>query len=296
MNIFVTGGSGFIGSHLVEKLVEQGHYVTITASQTERPTKAHKTLYLGFTGISNWNLPEFDVVFNLAADNDTQTKDIERMKDANFHGPLSLFYKLSCKKFIYASTTAVYGNAPAPYIEDQTTTIPLTAYGKSKFLFENLISQHEHIPIIGLRFCNVYGPGEEHKGKRASMVFQMAKCIKNKISPRLFKSGEQKRDWVYVDDVVNACIKAMDYNKTSIFNIGSGTATTFNKLVGYLTDQEMLNTNTYWGFPKVEYIDHPFPETYQNHTECNIEKARNLLGYEPEISIKIGIKKLLETI
>ncbi|MBU90229.1 hypothetical protein CMO94_01700 [Candidatus Woesearchaeota archaeon] len=138
--------------------------------------------------------------------------------------------------------------------------------------------------IVGLRYFNVFGPNEKHKGKPASMIYHLSKQIKAGKKPRIFKQGEQKRDHIYVKDAVDATIKAVDAKKSCIVNLGTGIATDFNELIKVLN--EVLGTNF-----EPEYFDMPYdPKTYQSSTQADTKKAEELLGFKAEWDLKKGIK------
>lgn len=297
MRILVTGGSGFIGKHITERLVEEGHEVLITSTGTEADVKGvSKILYHSLDGIDWGQLKNLDCVFHQMANNDTRCMDQAEMDRTNVASGIKLFsvaYHGGCKNFVYASSTAVYGNEPAPYTE-QTPISPLNSYAKSKAAFDEYameFAKNKKVNVSGLRYCNVYGPGEYRKGRRASMIGQIIRKVlfgpDNK--PTLFEFGEQRRDWIYVKDVVEANLKAMNrpaeepYGR--IYNIGSGTSVTFNDIIATLND---IRGN---GKIKPKYIPCPFPDEYQNHTECDIEKARFELGFEPGYTLRSGIEE-----
>jgi ADP-L-glycero-D-manno-heptose 6-epimerase len=291
VRIFVTGGSGFVGRNLTASLIQKGHEVTIVSTGAEPQIPGvKKVTYMTLTGIDWKSLENQDAVIHLMANNDTRCQDDKEMFRANTKDSLILLNRAveyGCKKFIFASSTAVYGDAPAPYIEGKTPENPLTVYGKSKITFEHIAKYKKaDIPIIGLRYCNIYGPGEEDKGKRMSMIGQIIRTMLRGKQPKLFKWGEQKRDWVYVDDVVQANLLALESEKSGIYNIGSGSSGQFNQIVGIIN--ELTNQNI-----EPIYVDCPFSEEYQNHTECDIEKARKELGYFPSFDLRYGIKSYL---
>lgn len=297
MKILVTGGSGFVGKNLTEALVQAGHSVTIVSTGAEPQIKGvDDVLYMGLDGI-DWNcVANQDVVFHQMANNDTRCQSIREMFAANVTGPIKLFniaYNGGCRNFVYASSTAVYGNSPAPYIEDITELKPLTVYGESKRAFDQFamhFAEEKKVNITGLRYCNIYGPGEGHKGKRMSMIGQVARNMMNLIRPKLFKDGEQKRDWCYVADIVQANLLAMNRSKGSygeIYNIGSGAASTFNKIIELLNQKFKLFDHHY--DLSTEYIDCPFQSEYQDFTLCCIEKAKRDLGYLPAYDLEQGI-------
>jgi ADP-L-glycero-D-manno-heptose 6-epimerase len=139
--------------------------------------------------------------------------------------------------------------------------------------------------IIGLRYFNVYGPHEAHKGVPASMIYHLAQQMKAGQRPRIFKHGEQKRDFVYVKDVVEGTVRALDVQASGIYNLGSGQARTFNELVDVLN--KCLGTNL-----KPEYIDNPHAH-YQNFTQADLTNARCALGYESRFPLEQGVRDYL---
>lgn len=289
--ILITGGSGFIGSHVVDQL--QGHEITLIGNKSETDPKVKTQLGIHFDGIDWDRVDEQDYCIHLAANNDTQNVDESDMFKANVYAPIKLFTELKrkgCKKFIYASTTAVYGNVPAPQNEESHTN-PLTPYAKSKKVFDDFAMDFasEGVTVIGLRLCNIYGPRESRKGKRASMIYQIFDSIRSGKNPQLFKPGTQRRDWCYVKDVVRAIEHAMEYPMSDIFNIGSGYSVSFIDIVKIIND--LLKTGIY-----PEYIDCPFPESYQFYTQCDISKAKRHLGWYPIYDCRSGIEDYLKTI
>jgi ADP-L-glycero-D-manno-heptose 6-epimerase len=303
MKILVTGGSGFIGSHLTEALVKEGHEVTITSTGSEpKISGVKKVLYPSLEGIDWKEVYGLDAVFHQMANNDTRCQDESEMFRANVYGPIKLFVHASqggCKKFIYASSTAVYGSEPAPYVEGVTQVKPLNVYGHSKAKFDEFAIQFakdEQVQVTGFRYCNVYGPGEQNKGKRMSMIGQLARQMTKFKRPTLFAYGEQRRDWIYVKDVVKANLLAL--NRTvgeagEIYNLGSGVASTFNQIVEVINDWMHANM----GFITTlepDYVPCPFSAEYQNYTQCAIEKAQKHLGLSIEYDLRKGIHEYLK--
>jgi ADP-L-glycero-D-manno-heptose 6-epimerase len=306
MDVLVTGGGGFVGRNLTERLVKDGHKVTITANGSEPTANVHKILYPSLEGIDWMHVSGKDVVFHQLANNDTRCFDNNEMWRANVYGPIKLFMTAlqgGCKRFVYASSTAVYGNAPAPYTED-TPMQPLIPYAESKAAFDKFamsFAKENNVSVIGLRYCNVYGPGESQKGKRMSMIGQILRKMLAEEEIVLFTDGSQKRDWVYVKDVVDVNILSSQSGKTGIYNIGAGGSWSFNEVFEESWTAMKLRS-AYSGiehsikYPQVKYVDCPFAETYQSHTECSIEKANRELGYSPKYDLKTGIREYATTL
>jgi ADP-L-glycero-D-manno-heptose 6-epimerase len=135
--------------------------------------------------------------------------------------------------------------------------------------------------LVGLRFFNVYGPREAHKGIPASMIYHLSKQMTGGQRPRIFKQGEQQRDFVYVKDIVQGCLRAMEAKESGIYNLGSGRARSFNELVQILNDS--LGTKF-----QPEYIENPHAH-YQNFTQADLTNARKALSYEPQFSFEAGV-------
>ncbi len=293
MKALVTGGTGFIGSNIVKALLEKGWEVDITGSDAEQPLPGFKGKYFqpSLLGI-NWDaLGSYDVVFHQAAINNTTNMDKEEMLLANVASSKRLFeevVKKGCKRIVFASSTAIYGDAPAPYKEEGPYH-PLNPYAESKLLQEEIARKfqqdHTDVILVGLRYCNVYGPGESHKGKRASMIHQLALQMRER-DPRIFRDGEQKRDYIYVKDVVAANLLGAEAKESCVVNCGYGTATTFNEIIRILN--KVLNVDR-----KPIYIDNPYADRYQNHTECDMTLAKEKLGFVPAFSPEQGIKDFL---
>jgi ADP-L-glycero-D-manno-heptose 6-epimerase len=142
-------------------------------------------------------------------------------------------------------------------------------------------------PIVGLRYSNVYGPGESHKGRLASMVYQLAKQMRANQRPRIFRAGEQKRDFVYIDDAVAANLAAMRSAVSGVFNAGAGASWSFNQLVAELN--RVLGTRL-----EPDYFDNPYGFT-QDWTECDQSLAREVLGYAPQFDLRRGIEAYYES-
>ncbi len=290
MKILITGGTGFIGSNLTIKLIHNGHDVSITGRDAEQKLPSFKGKFIiGDLRDIDWKLAgTFDVLFHEAANNDTTVLERELMFKTNMEASQKLFeyaVQNGCKKVVYASSTAVYGDVSPPYKESGPFH-PLNPYGESKLALDefamDFAKKNPAITVVGLRYCNVYGPRENHKGSRASMIYQIAEQMKSG-NPKIFKHGEQKRDYIYVSDAVRANLLASEAKVSGIYNCGFGAATSFNDVIKILNNVLGLSREP-------EYIDNPYAGRYQSFTECDMSLAKEKLGFIPEFNIEKGIR------
>lgn len=289
MKILLTGSSGFIGKHILAELLVQQRSVQMI------PDPFRNVLFLD---------PGPFVLIHQAANTDPQDKDRDGMLRVNWSDAIKLFelaIEAGCKKIVYASSAAVYGKGERVQTETDPMR-PLTPYAESKALLDvsaGVLSRRTGVPIVGLRYSNVFGPGENHKGKSASVVFQLVQQMKAGQRPKLFEHGEQRRDWVSVHDVVQANLLALECDQSGVFNVGSGRALTFNSVVK--TINRVVYENKLLADLiidpelelKPEYIPNPYAGTYQDLTQLNLTKSETFLKYEPKIDLKGGIRELL---
>ncbi len=289
----VTGGAGFIGSNIAKTLEAQGHEVTVLDDFSKN---GHFKNLIGFKGdVITADLFEymptdmyFDAIFHEAAITDTTVMDQKAMMEQNveaFKNLLNFAAENDIKKVIYASSAATYGNGPVPNVETQPTH-PENVYGFSKVIMDNVARQfaedNNDMTIIGLRYFNVYGPGEYFKGKMASMVYQLYNQMKAGKRPRVFKYGEQQRDFVYVKDIVKINLCALNNGKeTGVYNAATGIPRDYNAIIACLNKE--LGTKL-----EPEYIDNPYP-FFQLKTQADMTLAKEKLGYEPDYSLEAGI-------
>ena len=313
--ILITGGAGFIGSNLAFWFQENFPEAKVvlfdlfrtgeTFSNGNLRSFGHYKNLKGFRGeIISGDITKkedlarledftFDYIFHEAAISDTTVSDQKIMIDTNlnaFKDLLKMAQRMGAA-MIYASSGATYGNAPAPQTVGRED--PANIYGFSKLAMDHLAydwMRRSDLPIVGLRYFNVYGPREFFKNKTASMVLQFGHQILAGKNPRLFEGSDKiLRDFIYIDDVIQANIKACEPKRSGVYNVGTGKARSFQDIVDIL--QKELGTDL-----PCEYIPNPYIGQYQFFTQADIEPTREYLGYEPEVSLEEGIRRYLPEI
>ena len=301
--VVVTGGAGFIGSHLVNKLLLEGYAVTVlddlSSGKTENLNLKDAKLHFLKGDIRNIGtvkkaLKNVKVVFHLAAIIDVafSIKEPLLVNDVNVGGSLNVLnesVKHNVEKFIFASSCAVYGEPFKVPIDEEHPTNPLSPYAASKIAVEKyceVFGKAYGLETVCMRFFNVYGPRQEG-GSYGSVIIHFINRLKERKPPIIFGDGTQTRDFVYVDDVVDALLKSMNL-KGSVgekINIGSGRETSIRELAEVLIQKFGLKNM------KPIYVG---SRSYDvKRSWANIEKARRLLGYEPHVSLEDGLDRLI---
>jgi ADP-L-glycero-D-manno-heptose 6-epimerase len=297
MKAIVTGGAGFVGSNLALALEEKGAKVIVVddfcSGDFHNLAEFRGDVIAESVNTFDWNkLGAADVVFHEAALTDTTIMDQRRMVSVNVEGfRKALDYSIKHHaKLVYASTAALYGNS-APPQEEEKSISPLNIYAFSKLIGDHVALEamkEKSLHIVGLRYFNVFGPHECFKGKVSSMIFQLAEQMRQGKRPRIFLDGEQKRDHIYVKDVVRANLAAFESKKSGIVNVGTGIATSFNRLIEIINDA--LGTNL-----KPDYFENPYG-FYQNHTQADTARAKKIINFSSIYTIEEGIQDYLTTI
>lgn len=301
MKILVTGGAGFIASHVVDKYLDGGHDVAVIDNLSTgfrsnvNPRARFYEADICDVGTINEiferECPE--IVNHHAAQMDVRRSVEEPVFDAssNIIGSLNVILtsvKYNVRKFIYISTGgAVYGEPKYLPVDENHPINPESQYGVSKHTVEHylhLYNLHSGLAYTVLRYPNVYGPRQNPKGEAGVIAIFIGQMLEG-VVPKIFGNGEHVRDYVYVDDVVRANIVALNKGDNEIFNIGSGTGTTVNRLYSLLSDFLSFRQKPNYVAPRVGEI----------HTiYLNGEKVYHQLGWKCEIPLERGLNLTLE--
>lgn len=317
--IVVTGGAGFIGSNLLLGLNKLGINDILVVDNLLEGDKFHNLVHADIADymdkdafrqlVLSGGLPRIQAVLHQGACSATTERNGRYMMDNNYRVTLELFEY--CQKhntpFIYASSAAVYGAGPR-YAEDLHNEAPLNVYGYSKFLFDQVVRKHMNqlsAPVVGLRYFNVYGPQENHKGRMASVALHNMHQYKNEGCVRLFgawdgyENGGQQRDFVYIDDVVDVNLHFLQNTVSGIFNCGTGRAQPFNDVaqtvvntMRELDGQPALSLEDLVQQNILQYMDFPddLKGRYQSHTQADLTQLR-AAGYKKAfVDVQTGVR------
>ncbi len=306
--ILLTGAAGFIGSYLLGFLNRQGFENIIIADEFGDPAKKPNYENKKFRdkverdSLFEWlyaEKPPVHFVFHLGARTDTTEFDyaVHERLNVEFSKKIWAFCTDNRIPLVYASSAATYGAGEHGYKDDHDIVQqlkPLNPYGVSKNEFDKWALQQEKTPPAwaGLKFFNVYGPNEYHKGRMASVIFHAYNQVKETGKVKLFRShkqgfkdGEQLRDFIYVEDVARVCYWLMDHRvPPGLYNLGTGKARTFLDLVQALFSSLERE-------PVIEFIDTPedIRDTYQYFTEADMRKLQEAGYTEPFTSLEQGV-------
>jgi len=313
--ILITGGAGFIGSNLAFYFQDNypDSYVVVFDCFRSEATFANGNLQsfghyknlIDFTGdvvcgninsksdLALLNDYKFDYIFHQAAISDTRVYDQEIVMQTNVNSFYDLLNKAKEDNavMVYASSAATYGSLPSPQTVGKEN--PENPYGFSKYAMDQIAYRYSNenpdMTIVGLKFFNVYGPREYYKAKTSSTVIQFGHQILDGKAPILFEGSDQiLRDFINIEDVVQANIKACNPKQNGVYNVGTGNPRSFQDIADIL--QKELGTNL-----GTDYIPNPY-DGYQMHTQADISTSQTSLGFEPAISLEEGIKAYIPEI
>jgi len=320
--IIVTGAAGFIGSNLVRALNARGETDIVAVDNL---AKSEKFANLVDCDIADYldkrdflprlaGLAGVRAVFHQGACSDTMESDGRYMMDNNFRYSLALLEFCAANRipFVYASSAAVYGGSDR-FVEDRGCERPLNVYGYSKFLFDQVVRRRSASlasQVVGLRYFNVYGPRETHKGRMASVAFHNHRQFLAEGHVRLFDgwdgwgAGEQSRDFIHVDDVVAVNLHFLDHpERSGIFNLGTGRAQPFNDVAATVVNthrrragESPLPLAELVSLGLIEYV--PFPDAlkgkYQSYTQADIGRLRAAGYAAPLATVQQGVERYVD--
>jgi len=310
--ILITGGAGFIGSNLAFYFQENfpdSKIIVFDCFRSEAifsngnlQSFGHYKNLIGFSGdiicgnINNaadlevLDKTKFDYIFHQAAISDTRVYDQEIVLRTNVN---SFYWFLEKAKndnatLVYASSAATYGSMPSP--QKIGFENPENPYGYSKYAMDQIAakfsSQNPDTKIVGLKFFNVYGTKEYFKDKTSSMVIQLGHQILNGHAPRLFEGSDKiLRDFIFIDDVIQANIKACESINSGVFNVGTGQPRSFQEIADILQKELGCNYGT-------QYFPNPY-SGYQTHTQADISLTEENFNFKPSFSLERGIKEYI---
>lgn len=314
--IIVTGGAGLIGSNVIEQLNQRGHTDVLVVDHLKNGHKMHNLADLHIRDYldrddfmariqSGQDMGQVSAVFHLGACSSTTEWDGQFMMRNNFEYSKQLLHW--CQRvnasYIYASSASVYGLGKRGFSEQRVCERPINMYAYSKFQFDQYVRSLQgrlRHQVVGLRYFNVYGPREAHKGSMSSTAFHFNRQLHSEGVCRLFEgtdgygNGEQLRDFVYVGDCAKVNLWFMDHaHVNGIFNLGTGQANSFNAVANAVLAWHQQQRQAHG---RIEYI--PFPEhlkgAYQSYTQADISALRRAGYHERFLNVDEGVNAYLD--
>jgi len=297
VRVLVTGGAGFIGSALANRLVAENDVVAVDDCYLGTPENLDDDVEFVKTSVLHEDLPtDVDVVVHLAAlssyamHEDDPTRGA-RVNVEGFVNTVDQARQDGCDRVVYASTSSIYGSRTDPSPEDMPVTVN-TGYEASKLARERYggyFRNHYGMDVAGLRFFSVYqgyGGSEEHKGEYANVIAQFADDVANGRSPTLYGDGTQTRDFTHVSDIARGTERVATERLNGVYNLGTGEAHSFNQVVDRINDE--LDTDV-----EPEYVENPIPEDVYVHDTCaDYSKVNEATGWEPRVDFEEGLRRV----
>ena len=298
MKILVTGGCGFIGSNLAERLTLENHSVTILDNLETGSLKNIEGMNVEFRNIPYSNLqeavPNVEVIFHLGLPSSSPMYKMNpRLVGNTMNDAVEVFQyaKENNCKVIYASSSNLYNGNKTPYRESMKIYVK-DYYAECRYFIERLAKLYNelfNVRSVGLRFFSVYGLKEAFKGTYANIVTQFLWAIQKNKAPVIYGDGSQTRDFINVEDVVESLMLSMHKNfDCEVFNVGTGKEHSFNEVVDKIN--RLLNKSV-----KPIYKPNPI-RNYLYHTLADTTKSRNVLQFKAKISLEKGIRGLISTL
>jgi UDP-glucose 4-epimerase len=308
MKFLITGGAGFIGSHIAEHLLQSSHQVRVLDNFTTgkrgnlefaagNPNLEIIDGDIRDTGAVTSAMSGVDGVFHEAA-LVSVPKSVEQPAlsfDINVRGTFTVFEaarQAGVRRVVYASSAAVYGDNEHLPLSEAAVPVPLSPYGLDKLYTEHLGSLYQSLygqEMLALRYFNVFGPRQDPGSPYSGVISIFAERLKSSRVPMIFGDGEQTRDFVYVGDIVQANMKAMfaDYSGFRVFNVGCGRQVSLNQLLGELRGLTGSSVAATYAAPRLGDV---------RYSVSDISRIQKDLGYAPAFNLKDGLRLLLESI
>lgn len=297
MKVLVTGGAGFIGSHVVDRLVEEGHEVVVVDNlSTGKRKHVNRAARLYKVDIQSWRLERIfrnerpNVVIHLAAQVSVRKSVEDPVVDAqvNILGTMNVVHQAvlhGARKVVFSSSGgAIYGEQETYPAPESHPTNPLSPYGISKLCGEHYVSYFQRtsgIQTVCLRYANVYGPRQDPEGEAGVVAIFIQKVLNNE-QPIINGNGRQTRDFVFVDDVVEANLAVMGQQTKGVYNVGTGVETSINELFRMVADLTGASAKEVHG---------PAKKGEQMRSLVDSTKIRQELGWEVKVDLAEGLKK-----
>ena len=298
MRILITGGAGFIGSHLVDRLIAEGHKVVVIDNlSTGKKENLNSKAKFYKIDIQNQKISQIfkieqpEIVFHLAAQIDVRKSIANPIEDAkiNILGTLNLLescQKSKVKKFIFASSIGVYGEPKELPIKENHPLNPIAPYSIEKLTIEKYLNfyQTQGLNFVSLRYANIYGPRQQSTGEGGVIAIFIDKLLKKK-KPIIFGSGKQTRDFLYVDDAVLAATKSLKAPSGSIFNVGTNKEITINNLLSLISNILKVKTKPVFQPPRQGEII---------RSRIDYSKIKKELNWQPRYNLDRGLKETIQ--
>lgn len=304
MNILVTGGAGFIGSHLVEELVRRGETVRVldnlATGHLENLDAIKNDIEFLQGDIADENVAQnaarnMDIIFHQAAlpSVPRSIKNPRASHDANLTGTLNVLIAARdnhIQRVVLASSSSVYGNSPQLPKVETFEPAPLSPYAVTKLACEQyarVFANLYDLSTICLRYFNVFGPRQDPTSQYSGALAKFVQCARHHEPFPVYGDGEQSRDFTYIENVVNANVRAAysEFDGGAVVNVAGGARTTLNQILSLLNELTHQNLPTHFAPPRAGDV---------LHSHADISRARALLGYEPTVDVKEGLRRTLE--